>query len=271
MFEWIGVGIVGVALGWFLRSRLGTSQASAHQADTAVLRRNINEAEDRYLEVLRREIGNILMNLDPDLMVSSYEKGWRCQDELVKAGKERVSADLKSLTLKHQFFSEFDLLGTRHFVPYEEARRMSSDDDLVERYLEISKMILLSKLVDPEHQNFRLFTEEEFEVLRKTVRRCKDRAFKSRIEGAVDRYYALQRAIDRYGSKEAQGALNSLEDGDLEVFRLPNVGPENELGIVFKKTEEFGVYSTFHDDDGKVFKSYSRSDATFNKRDGLDA
>lgn len=271
MFEWIGVGIVGVALGWFLRSRLGTSQAPAHQADTAALRRNVNEAEDRYLEVLRREIGNILIDVDPDLMVSTYEKGWRYQDEVLEAGKERISADLKSLTLKHPFFQDFDLLGTRHFVPYEDARSMSSDDDLVERYLEISKMILLSKLVDAEHQNFRLFTEEEFEVLRKTVRRCKDRAFKRRIEGAIVRYHALQRAIDRYGSKEAREQINPLEEGDLEVFRLPSDGPENVLGIIFKQTDEFAAYSTFHDDDGKVFKSYYRSDPAFQKRDVLDA
>lgn len=30
------------------------------------------------------------MNLDPDLMISGYEKGWRYQDEVIKAGKDSV-------------------------------------------------------------------------------------------------------------------------------------------------------------------------------------
>ncbi|MFZ3034439.1 MAG: hypothetical protein WA138_10550 [Parvibaculum sp.] len=134
--EWIAAAIVGLAVGWFLRGRIAKGDGQTMSADKVALRRNVNEAEDRYLEVLRREISNILLNIDPDLMVSTYEKGWRYQDELVETGKERVSADLKALTLKHKFFSDFDLLGTRHFIPYGDARWSSSDDELVERYLE---------------------------------------------------------------------------------------------------------------------------------------
>lgn len=211
MFEWAGAGIVGIVVGWFLRSRIGADQTQTMQSKTIDLRQNVNEAETRYLEVLRREIGNILMNADPNLMLSAYEKGWNYQDEITKAGQERTVADLTSLTLKHQFFSDFDLLCTRHFVPYGDARSMTSDDDLVERYLEISKMILLNKLIDSEHRNFRLFTDEEFDVLRKIVRRCKDRDFKRRIEEAVDRYYAFRRAIDRHGSKEAKDRTGQLQ------------------------------------------------------------
>lgn len=260
-----------MAVGWFLRGRIAKGDGQTMSADKAALRRNVNEAEDRYLEVLRREISNMLLNIDPDLMVSTYEKGWRYQDELVEAGKERTSADLKALTLKHKFFSDFDLLGTRHFIPYGDARWASSDDELVERYLELSKMILLPRLLDTDHSPIRLFTEEEFDILRKTARRCKDRAFKHHIVQAVDRYYALQRAIDRFGSKEAREQMNPLDDSDVEVFRLPYNGPENELGIAFKHTGEFGVYGTFHHDDGKISKSYYRSDKAFQKRDYLDA
>ncbi|MFZ3034437.1 MAG: hypothetical protein WA138_10540 [Parvibaculum sp.] len=132
-------------------------------------------------------------------------------------------------------------------------------------------MILLPRLLDTDHSPIRLFTEEEFEILRKTTRRCKDRAFKHRIVQAVDRYHALQRAIDRYGSKEAREQMNPLDDSDVEVFRLPYDGPENELGIVFKQTGDCGVYGTFHHDDGKISKSYYRSDKAFQKRDYLDA
>lgn len=88
MFEWAGAGIVGIVVGWFLKSRIGADQKQTTQSDSISLRRNVEEAENRYLEVLRREIGNILVNLDSDLMVGTYEKGWRYQDEVVKAGKE---------------------------------------------------------------------------------------------------------------------------------------------------------------------------------------
>ncbi|MER8965660.1 hypothetical protein NKI25_08035 [Mesorhizobium sp. M0808] len=269
--QWLVAAMVGITVGWFLRGRIAKGDGQNAQADKAALRRNVNEAEERYLEVLRREISNILLNVDPDLMVRTYEKGWRYQDELVTAGRERTSADLKALTLKHKSFSEFDLLGTRHFVPYSDARWSASDDELVERYLEISKMMLLPRLLDRDHSPFRLFTEEEFQILRKTERRCKDRTFKDHIVQAVARYYALQGAIDRYGSKEAREQRNSLDDIDIEVFRLPYDGAENELGIIFKKTGEYGVYGTFHHDDAKISESFYRSDTVFQKRDYLDA
>lgn len=271
MIEWIAAAVVGLAVGWFLRGRIAKGDGQTMLADKVALRRNVNEAEDRYLEVLRREISNMLLNIDPDLMVSTYEKGWRYQDELVEAGKERISADLKALTLKHKFFSDFDLLGTRHFIPYGDARWAASDDEIVERYLEISKMILLPRLLDMDDSSIRLFTEGEFDILRKSVRRCKDRAFKGHIVQAVDRYHALQRAIDRFGSKEAREQMNPLDESDVEVFLLPYNGLENELGIAFKHTGEFGVYGTFQHDDGKIFKSYYRSDNVFQKRDYLDA
>lgn len=267
--EWIAAAVIGVMAGWYLRSRIAKSDEQTMAFDKAVLQRTYNEAEDRYLEVLRREIGNILLNIDPELMVRTYEKGRRYQDELVEAGMERTSAEFKALALKHKFFSDFDLLGTRHFIPYGDARWPSSDDELVERYLDLSKMILLPQLLDTNHSSFRLFTKEEFEILLKTMRRCKDKAFEQRIKMAIERYYALQRAIDSHGSEEMRELSNPLDDADIKVFRLPYRPPENELGIVFKQTGESGVYATFHYDNGKVSESYYRSDEAFQKRDYL--
>jgi hypothetical protein len=269
--HWILAAIFGAVVGWSLRGRIAKAAGQTVGADQVALRRNVNEAEDRYLEVLRREIGNILLEIDPDLMIRTYEKGWRYQDELKAAGTERIAADLKSITLKYKFFSEFDVLGTRHFIPYGDARWSLSDDELVDIYLDISKMIMLPRLSDTTRSSFELFADEEFKVLLKTVRRCKDRAFKKRIQGAVDRYYALRRVIDRHGSREARDQICSLEEADLEVFRLPNTSPENELGIVFKKTNECGIYGTFHHDDGKLSESFYRSDSAFQNRDYIDA
>ena len=260
--------IVAAIAGWFLRGRIAKSAGHTMQADKATLRCNVNEAEERYLEILRREISNILLNVDPELMVSTYEKSWRYQDELVTAGKERISADLKALTLKYKLFSDFDLLGSRHFIPYSDAREWVSDDDLVERYLEISKMILLPRLLGKQNQSIPLFYDKEFDILKRTVRKYKDGVFKQHIVQAVNRYNALRKAIDHYGSKEAKQTY-SLDDSDIEVFRLPVQMGSSELAIVLKQTGECGVYERFIHDDGEISERFYRSDIAFQKREAI--
>jgi hypothetical protein len=52
------------------------------------------------------------------------------------------------------------------------------------------------------------------------------------------------------------------------VFRLPSYA-DVRYGIHLKQTDEYGVYSFFVHDDGKVSSRYARSDATFENETGL--
>jgi hypothetical protein len=153
---------------------------------------NLREAEIRYLEVLRREIGNLIVEVDPDLMVRSYEKAWTWEQETAK-NVDRLRADEAAIVAKLPMFEEFDLIGTQHFVPYAEGRRSLDDDDLVERYLELSRMLVFVRnRLQPDVARRRpLHDEKEHKVLLDTVGRLKDRRFRARIDDALQRCYPV--------------------------------------------------------------------------------
>jgi hypothetical protein len=54
----------------------------------------------------------------------------------------------------------------------------------------------------------------------------------------------------------------------VEIIHLPSL-PDNEYGITFKKTDEFGVYSFHVFNTGEISDSYYRSDVQFNERNFL--
>ncbi len=61
--------------------------------------RNLREAEIRYMEVLRRELANMIVEADPDLMVRSYEKAWNWERETADR-PDRLRADEQALVTK---------------------------------------------------------------------------------------------------------------------------------------------------------------------------
>ncbi|QND57398.1 hypothetical protein [Mesorhizobium huakuii] len=276
MIDAVGIGLiggfcVGVLCGrsaWVARK----DKAELEQPSTYELKRNVEEAEGRYLEVLRREMANILMVSNPDTMLTAYDKAWRYQREIVAADPERRNADLHSITQKFKYYREFELLGTRHFVPYEAAMFSFSEDEVADRYVEISKMLILRRTIFGGEKTNQVFDDQEYEVLSKSVRAQKDRAFRAKIEHAMARFYAFSSGYD-----QSPGATNAprpeFDMGDVSVFRLRSASftPENENGIVFKLTGEYAVYTTFHDHERcRTYQSYYRSNASFGERQALE-
>jgi hypothetical protein len=231
----------------------------------ARLARNLDEAEIRHLEVLRREIANLIVESDPELMMRCYEKAWAFEREIT-ANLERAVAEEAALVAKFPMFSEFEMLGTRHFVPYHEARDMWSDDALAERYHEISRMLVFMRRRQEFSANVPVHDAREREVLYDCMQREKDRRFRERIEDAIRRLYAYRAGLEK-GDPTTFG-VTSFEDAEVEVIHLPSLS-DNEYGIAFKKTGEFGVYGFHVFDSGKIMRSYYRSDAAFNERKSL--
>ncbi|MCW6507081.1 hypothetical protein [Lichenifustis flavocetrariae] len=253
---------------------MGLFGRKVQQPDPALARlaRNLDEAEIRHLEVLRREVANLIVETDPDLMVRCYERAWAWERETAK-NPDRLRADELALVAKIPMFQDFDIFGTRHFIPYAEGRWAASDDDLVERYLEIGRMLVLMKNrseIDvvrrrPSHD------EKEHKVLLDTVRKVKDRRFRARIEDAMRRCWAYRQGFGAGKGEPYAGLHETFSDAEVEVFQIPyGLSPDNETGIAFKKTDEYGVYSTFHDDQhDKTYESYYRTDAAFKARQSL--
>jgi len=223
---------------------------------------NLTEAEVRYLEALRREIANLIVESDPDLMVKCYEKAWAFEREIA-GSPERATAEEAALSAKFPMFRDFDILETRHFVPYQTARQMLDDDDLIERYHEISRMLVFMRRRQEFSAKVPVHDEQEFQVLRNSMQRKQDRIFRDRIDDAMQRYYAYKAGLEA-GGLGAFGETN-FEDAEAGIVHLPSL-PDNEYGITFKKTGEFGVYSFHVPDSGKISYSYCRSDLMFKER-----
>jgi hypothetical protein len=230
--------------------------------ETARVGRNLAEAEVRYLEVLRREIANLIVQSDLDLMMRCYQRAWTFEREITNC-PERAVAEEAALVVKFPMFSEFDLLGTRHFVPYEEARNMSSDDDLADRYHEVSRMLVFMRRRRDFAANIPVHDAKEEKILHDFMGREKDRRFRKRIEDAIRHFYTYRAGLEK-GDPNTFGETN-FEDAEVAIIHLPSF-PDNEYGIAFKKTGEYGVYSFHVFDSGKISYTYCRSNSVFQDR-----
>ena len=243
------------------------AQAPERNYERTLLVRNLNGAEVRHLEVLRREIANLIVDSDPNLMIRCYNKAWAFEREMA-ANQERATAEEAAIVGKFPTFPDFDLLGTRHFVPYGEARDMWSDDDLVERYHEISRMLIFMRRRRDFGADVPVHDAKEEEILHACMQREKDRRFRARIEDAMRRFYVYRAGLEK-GDPSALG-VNNYVDSEVEIFHLFNSSlPDNEYAILFKKTDEFGVYSFHVIEDGKISYSYYRTDGAFKERQYL--
>jgi hypothetical protein len=191
-----------------------------------------------------------------------YQKAWTFEREIAES-PQRAVAEEAALVAKFPTVEEFDVIATRHFVPYQEAGDMLSDDDLVDRYQEISRMLVFMRRrqnspgVGPVHY------EREEKILHDCMRRYKDRKFRQRIEDAIWRFYAYQAGLMK--GDPTTSSVESYEDAEVKMIHLPSL-PDNEYGIAFKTTDEFGVYSFHVFDTGELSYSYYRSDVLFNER-----
>jgi hypothetical protein len=240
----------------------GKKAQPTYDHEKVQLARNLNEAEVRCLEGLRREIANLIVLVDPDLMTRCYEKSWNFEREIAE-NVIRAQAEEAALVAKFTMFSEFDLLGTRHFITYSEARNVLSDEDLTDRYHEISRMLVFMRRRDEFKSKYPVHDAKEHKILCERMQAVKDRSFRERIENTMARFYSYRAGLEK--GDPSSLAVTNFENADVEIFHLPSV-PDNEYGIVFKKTGQFGVYGFHVFDDGKISYSYYRSDALFKER-----
>lgn len=132
MWEYLGIA-AAFGLGWAIRN--GGAKADRGAAAQALSEKahNLDEAESRYLQTHQREVANLLGAISPDLMEKAYRKARRRQDEAIEGGPARIEAELAALSHKYPFFQDFEVIGTRHFVPYSDAMDHWSTDTSASR------------------------------------------------------------------------------------------------------------------------------------------
>jgi hypothetical protein len=261
-----GAAALFTYLGHAIGSSSGQRSMAKKANSTLGWRANENErlrldAETRYIDVLRRELANIIVTDNPAAMGNLYRKCWAFELEMQKADASRVESELTVLTARYPLYVDFDLLGTRHFIPYSDATNMLSEDDIVDRYQDISKFIVLRGIIAKSSQP--IFSEYEDTILQKTMRRETDRRFRLRTIDAIERYDLV-----RYSTNRNLLEPFEYECRDYSVTPLDHFA-ESRWGIYFKDTQECAIYSVFYGDDSKSFKSFYRSDIRFQEETNL--
>ena len=224
------------------------------------------QAIDRanFLQTLRREIANILVWRDPQRYLSLYREirqeirslqSWRLED---------VRRRLAKLRKKYPNYSDFDGVATREYVLYADGVSGTEPAGLESRYRDLVLFGALSAVADEAWKDVsskgfvHTTSDEELAYLVKYVRRIEDTKLRLRIERAMDDY-ALARRDD----------ARNLDNDFLRIVDLPGMA-ENRYGVHLKRTNEFAIYSFFVFDDGRIHRTFYRSDPTYQKEEPLD-
>ncbi|WP_334543834.1 hypothetical protein [Rhizobium leguminosarum] len=266
MWEYLGVAAAFV-LGWAIRHGAAKADRGAPAHVLSMKAQNLDEADSRYLQTHQREVANLLLAIGPGLMEKAYRKARRRQDEAVAGGPARIEAELTALSHKYPFFQDFEVIGTRHFVPYSDAIDHWSEDDLVDRYLDISHWLALSFRKKHGDKVPPLFDDADQKVMERVVWAERDRKLRKRIEAAMELHRMFSTTMDRYGQEQYRHGAVAFETADTSIQHgCMEYSPEIEYWLTFRDPEEYGVYSFFVHDDGRISRSYYQANADFSRK-----
>jgi hypothetical protein len=251
-------GIASVLLFYFMDNRTQQRKYQEQlQAKNRTLNKQLLTAQRLYLETLRRELANLIINDSVETFEKAFERTHYWEEEMVRTDdRDHQLAEYDLMLKRFSSQEDFDLIGTRHFIRYNNSP-MWEIDDLVERYKDISKFLALELMLDKS--SHMLYDEKEVDVFRKEMQRAKDQRLKIAIEEAMARYYSSGKG--RLGNDE------TYNDDQYEVFslrRYPNseFTPEIKYGVHCKKLDEYAIYSFFAGDD-KTYYSFYRTTQSF--------
>lgn len=256
----VGGILVGVILGFAGFARL--FRAESIELDKRI---KTTQAADltAYLNVLRRELGNWMIRHDADRYIRVYEATKDEIAEINKASGSVQNARLLLLAEKYPSYVDFDIVGARDYVLYEDT--LNGFEDVETAYKDIASFQSLKFCTD-EHWRWQKppTDEKELEHLRRYARRLEDSRFKNRLRDAVASFRAFQ-----WGQENVDNAV--YEDRNFSVRPVSHFA-ETRYGVHFKATDEYGLYSVFYYDevDRPPHEGYCRSDATFEKQTYLD-
>ncbi|ANL28663.1 hypothetical protein AMC90_CH02864 [Rhizobium phaseoli] len=157
-------------------------------------------------------------------------------------------------------------------MPYSDAMDHWPEDDLVDRYLDISQWLALSFRRKHGNNLPPLFDEEDQKVMERIVQQERDRKLRPRIEAAMELHRLFSTTVDRYGQEQNRYGAVAFETADISIQRgRTEYTPEIEYWLTFRNPEDYGVYSFFVHDDGRISRSYYQSNADFTHKVYLTA
>lgn len=219
------------------------------------------------LQAYSRELSNYLIQLNPERYYTVYSRALDEQEKLFTADAKLREAQLLILTERYPQYENFDFIGTRPYVTYESTLDGYDADDIEEHFLNLVKFHSLQRAASEEWrwQPAMLNTKEQ-EHLVKYIREVKDRKFRERLKEAV-KEFDIARGV-KFDLEITDGGM-LYESRNIAVYKLQDYAESME-GYWFKDTNEYGVHSSFYDDErDKSYESWYRSDRTFEKRESL--
>lgn len=259
LFWLICVFFAGLMMGVILGARV--SQNSTRSVMSGLV---FDMTGDKHflLKVLRRELANWLISVDPDRFYENYQKSHGLVEDIAKADRINQMSRLKIITDKLPYYSDFDfLMGQLEYVSYNEGFSFSSYDEIESHYNNIIEFEALQIALFDEWKRFRAISERDVLFLGKYVKKLKDSQLREKIDLAIKDFMI-------YSQGKGCATLD-YETAQLRVFRLPHYA-ETRYGIHFKDSSEFAICGVFVFDNGESSTSYFRSDERFGSQILLD-
>jgi hypothetical protein len=235
----------------------------ARTAEGPIREMRTAQAHDRmnYLSTLRRELANYLIWRDPNRYVRLYSLIHAETAPIKDLAPASLHERLAALCEKYPNYEDFDPIGTRDYVLYDDT--LSGElDEIEQRYRDIAMFQAVMIASTKSWKCFHATNAKELEHLNGYVKRVHDTKLRLRLEQAVREHYIWE------AGKEANPD-DPYQSQDFSVCRVGHYA-ENRYGIEDKKTREFGLYGVFVADDGRLFNSYYRSDPAFEREEHLD-
>jgi hypothetical protein len=258
--------IIGYLYGIFVGAR------NARNSLQPVIRQQDNSSavdRDHFFGVLRRELANWMLRTDPDRYLQTYRQAHQTATEIRAATRVDQMTTHAELCEKYPHYGDFDLIGTRDHILYEDAFENLSYAEVESRYLDIIRFHALKAVISDEWAYFKTTTSEDLTRIEEYSQRFKDRRFRHRLEQALREY------LNFIGTKKGLFAFGEEYDNiEFNVRRIEHM-VESRLGFHFKNSDEFGIYSVFyyddHGKDGRVsaHKSFYRCSSVFDRETSL--
>jgi len=213
-----------------------------------------------YVDVLRRELANHLIRHDSARFLSSYRERHFELNKYKDRPKVALKAELLTLTEKFPLLQDFDIVGVRPHVLYEDAFSWQSLDDILEHYWSICRLKKLYSLLYEHWKYVDVTSTEDLAHCEEYVKRLEDARFAKRLDQAVDTYYRLR-----------ETPFDFFENDTVSVSPISHFA-ELRWGIHFKDTKEYGIRTmyVFDDPDRNPSVHYFRSDHRFENEKSID-
>lgn len=248
---------IGFVVGCWL-----TAKGANEKIKQGSWRQENGRASDRasFLFTVSRELANILIWENPDDFLNLYKQLHVENSKYGSWKPEAVQELYDSISAKYPQYQDFDVLGVRRYVLYPGASMMTKEE-LAEHFSDITRFIGVLRVTDEHWSNFHATTADELNHLTKYVQKIKDTKFHLRIQRAVEDFYLWRRDRD-----EPSVGFDTPKYSVKDVWHFA----ENRYGIHLKETNEYGLYSFFVFDDGRISHTYCRSDPSFLQERRLD-